>query len=291
MALIPALLPAALALHWYVDDQGQAQAVSEALTEIWPSSPVSVQVGPPEPTDPEGAVWWDGEALRMARGEQDWRAAGVADAGVQVAMVRGWLAREAPVADAPPPPEEPESAPSPPPPTRRPLLLQVGAGPALRLPQPVAGQQVSLIIGGRRRHLEAGTLLTLGAGERARSTDGELYNQDRIELEGLLGARWGLGETGDLWAFASGGSRQSLAWVPGTLDLGDRADTLGTATAFVSGLGMQVTGVVGGQEVGARLRVSTTLGAPDEIAVGEGSTPYHPGLVALELLIGLGGRS
>ncbi len=99
--LATALLGAALllpgvahALTWWVADEDEAIALSEALAQWWPSHDLAVRVG--VPTYQREAIWYAGGELVMVAGERvRWQAAPAGDFASQVALVRSWL-RELP---------------------------------------------------------------------------------------------------------------------------------------------------------------------------------------------------
>lgn len=280
----------ALALTWYAGDAEEAARVAAALNEVWPDHSLAVIVGPPLPQDPEGAVWWDGGALTLAQGEERRRAEGLSDPSLQVAMVRGWLAREVRPVEAPPlvldevPPPTVEIAPAQEP---SPLLLAVSAGPYLALPAPRAGWRLSGMIGGQRGRLFMATLITLSLGERA-AVEGDVYALSTLDAEFAPGLRLGLGENAQLWLFATGGTRATLAWERQAQALSatsaeERA--FARDTAFVFGPGVQLLVDTDTASLGGRLRVvSSAPSRIEALQVGETSLPLLPGVVSLELV-------
>ncbi len=289
MVLVALLCAPALALSWYAPTDPEAAALRAALDDVWPGHEVQVITGPPLPEDPDGAVWWDGQALQLSWGEDRRAAPGVSDPSVQVALVRGWLVREAPAVEAPPEPlpiEELDLAPlQDPAAARSSSTFSLGSGPTLRLPDPGLAWTGNVLIGGRRGRLVGGTLISLELGESDTTPAGGVRLAS-LCAELAPGLALEIGPRAELWLLGTFGSRGTFGWAQDNavaLEGDERAwDSTGT---LLGGLGLQVLVDTGEARLGARARVSTTLGPQDAaLNLEDVSVPLRPGTVALELV-------
>lgn len=88
--ILALLLPVqALALSWWVPDEGSAEALRNNLDRYWPEHGITVKVG--TPTYQREAIWYAGGELVMVAGDRVRWQATETDWPTQVALVRSWL--------------------------------------------------------------------------------------------------------------------------------------------------------------------------------------------------------
>ena len=73
---------------WWVQDAAREAAIEQALTELWPTSPVEVRVR--EPGEGDGVFWHDGQLVVRIDGPER-RDAVPEDPSTQVVLARSWL--------------------------------------------------------------------------------------------------------------------------------------------------------------------------------------------------------
>jgi len=270
----------ALALSWWVPDEGSAEALRANLDRYWPDHEITVKVG--TPTYQREAIWYAGGELVMVAGDRVRWQATETDWPTQVALVRSWLRdRDRPSAGWIP--------------RARPEVggygsLSVGGGlrlptvnPDLRLgPASPAGH---LTLGGGLawRLLRLGIFSELGFGETA-GQGVQAVSILRAFVGGTLSLNAPIGklEVENLLGFGA----RAVVIRPQELDLAPSVVRLGT---FV--LGLRLLGratpllAVGG---GLRLGVDT---APIFVQVGEDAQPelLSPVTFHVEVVVVLGG--
>ncbi len=107
--LLLALLWAApaQALDWWVEDQAQAQALEDALAQLWPEHRVVVRQGAP-PVEGD-AVWVESGTLVLRHDGGTRRAEQLGELSTRVVLVRSWMEAGL-VLPPPPPPPHPREA-------------------------------------------------------------------------------------------------------------------------------------------------------------------------------------
>ena len=273
---------AALALSWWVPDEGSAEALRDNLDRYWPDHEITVKVG--TPTYQREAIWYAGGELVMVAGDRVRWQATETDWPTQVALVRSWLRDRARPTAGWIPRVRPEIGGY--------GILSGGGGlrlptvnPDLRLGPASPAGHVTLGGGLAWRLLRVGIFSELGFGETAGQglqavsilrafvggTVSLVAPVGKLEIENLLGV----------------GAR-AVVIRPEELDLGPSVVRLG---AFV--LGLRVLGratpilALGG---GLRLGIDT---APIYVQVGQDAAPelLSPVTFHAELVVVLGGSS